>query len=68
MRKLMTAVTPSVAVALVGINAGLAQTNVQTADLKYDYPVDGIDSDDWTLKQTADTRYNHPPTTIRPST
>ena len=58
MRKLMTAATPSEAVALIGINACVAQTNVQTADVKYDFPVDEIDSDDWTLKQIADTRYD----------
>ena len=48
MRKLMTAATPSEAVALIGINACVAQTNVQTADVKNDFPVDEIDSDDWT--------------------
>ncbi|MEE8213036.1 MAG: hypothetical protein V3R79_00445 [Alphaproteobacteria bacterium] len=58
MRKLMTAATPSEAVALIGINAGVAQTNVQTADIKYDFPADEIDGDEWSLKQfqTADTR------------
>ncbi len=61
MRKLMSAAIPSEAVALIGINAGVAQTNVQTADVKYDFPVDEIDSDDWTLKQIANTRYDHRP-------
>ncbi len=56
MRKLMTAISFA-ALALIGINAGVAQTNVQTADIKYDFPADEIDSDDWSLKQIADTRY-----------
>ncbi len=37
MRKLMSAASPSEAVALVGINAGVAQTNVQTADTRDDH-------------------------------
>ncbi len=57
MRKLMTAISFA-ALALIGINAGVAQTNVQTADIKYDFPADEIDGDEWSLKQfeTADTR------------
>ena len=70
MYKLMTALSFA-ALALVGINAGVAQTNVaqtnvaqtnlQAAEIKYDFPADEIDSDDQTLKQFADTRDNQRP-------
>ena len=60
MYKLMTAVSFA-ALALLGINAGVAQANVahtnfQTAEIKYEFPADEIDSDDETLKEIADTR------------
>ncbi len=61
MRKLMTAISFA-ALALIGTNAGVAQTNVQTADIKYDFPADEIDNDEWSLKhfQTAEIKYDFP--------
>ena len=58
MRKLMTAISFA-ALALIGINAGVAQTNVQTADVKYDFPTNAQE-DDVNLREMADVKYDFP--------
>ncbi len=58
MRKLMTAISFA-ALALIGINAGVAQNNVQTADVKYDFPTNAQE-DDVNLRDIADIRYDFP--------
>ncbi len=58
MRKLMTAISFA-ALALIGINAGVAQTKVQTADVKYDFPTNAQE-DDINLRDIADVRYDFP--------
>jgi len=58
MHKLMTAISFA-ALALIGINAGVAQTNVQTADVKYDFPTNAQE-DDVNLREMADVKYDFP--------
>ncbi len=61
MRKLLTAVSFA-ALALAGIGMGIAQTNVQVADIRYDYP-SNADEDDVTqrfVRDIADIRYDYP--------
>ena len=58
MRKFMTAISFA-ALALIGINAGVAQTNVQTADVKYDFPTNAQE-DDVNLLSVADVKYDFP--------
>ncbi len=61
MRKLMTAVSFA-ALALIGINAGNAKTDVQLADTRYEYPTNNGESDVNLrgIGQSADIRYDFP--------
>ena len=56
MKKFIAAISFA-ALALIGINAGIAQTNVQIADVKYDFPTNDQE-DDVNLRTIADTRYD----------
>ena len=61
MRKLLTAVSFA-ALAFAGIGMGIAQTNVQVADVSYDFPTNAQE-DDVTqrfIRDTADIRYDFP--------
>ena len=58
MRKIMTAFSFA-ALALIGINAGSAQTNTQLADVRYEYPTNA-DESDVNLRDIADIRYEYP--------
>ena len=61
MRKLLTAVSFA-ALAFAGIGMGVAQTNVQVADIRYDYPTNAQE-DDVTqrfVRDIADVRYDYP--------
>ncbi len=61
MRKLLTAVSFA-ALALGAIGIGVAQPNVQVADVRYDYP-SNANEDDVTqrfVRDIADIRYDYP--------
>ena len=63
MRKLLTAVSfAALALAGAGLSLGIAQTNVQVADVKYDFPTNATE-DDVTQRfvgDIADLRYDFP--------
>ena len=58
MKKFIAAISFA-ALALIGINAGIAQTNVQIADVKYDFPTNAQE-DDVNLRTIADLKYDFP--------
>ena len=61
MRKLLTAVSFA-ALALAGIGMGIAQPNVQVADVSYDFPTNALENDvtQRFVRDTADISYDFP--------
>ena len=61
MRKLLTAVSFA-ALAFAGIGMGIAQTNVQVADVSYDFPTNAQEEDvtQRFVRDIADIRYDYP--------